>query len=50
MDEKRIDEIIKRMKKEQAKKYYMIINKIIKNNPKEYEDKDYAQYFLKLSK
>lgn len=46
MDENRINQIIKKMKKEQAKKYYIIMNGIIKKNP-QLRDKEYSQYFLK---
>ena len=49
MDKQKILEIIKKQKSEQAKKYYVCMNSIIKKKLKLYKDESYAKYFLKYN-
>lgn len=50
MDSNRIPEIISKLKKEQAKKYYICMNRIIKENNAVDNKKQYIRYFLERNK
>lgn len=50
MDLKRISEIISKQKKEQAKKYFICMNKIIKQNNTFDKKEKYSRYFLERNK
>lgn len=47
MDKQKLLEVMKKQKKEQAKKYYIYMNEIIKRNPEIDMDTEYVKYFLK---
>lgn len=46
MDKQKLLELIKKQKKEQAKKYYICMNRIIRKNLRLYKNKNYAKYFF----